>query len=191
MDTTISPTGKICSRCNEHPIDGYRKKLCHLCRLKQRRHRSRSKYRERKNAGMCPNCGSAPPDDGYSKCSRCREYQDRWNATHYEALQDKARRMNEKYRNEAFQAYGSVCQCCGEDRVKFLSLDHINGDGQKHRARVGYGTAMYASLKCENWPEGLQVLCFNCHMAKDFRGSCPHTEPDPERIMPPVLELTG
>jgi hypothetical protein len=36
-------------------------------------------------------------------------------------------------REEALTYYGKACACCGEDRVKFLTIDHTNGGGNKHR----------------------------------------------------------
>lgn len=86
---------------------------------------------------------------------------------------EKARRK--KYRLEAFHAYGGAfCVCCGESAYEFLSLDHINGGGTKHRKEVhGKGDFVYL-LRKDGWPEGYRVLCHNCNQAMGYYGYCPH-----------------
>src|ERR1700690_1237472 len=45
------------------------------------------------------------------------------------------RRKREK--DAVFAAYGGyVCACCGEMEKAFLTLDHLNNDGNKHRKQV-------------------------------------------------------
>ena len=76
--------------------------------------------------------------------------------------------------------YGGIppkCQCCEEKEIKFLSIDHINGGGNKHRKTItksGKGGNMHWWLLKHNFPKGFQVLCHNCNMAKGFYGNCPH-----------------
>ena len=64
------------------------------------------------------------------------------------------------------------CACCGEDKYQFLAIDHIDGNGNKHRKKAG--TKMARWLRANNYPKGFQVLCHNCNMAKGFYGQCPH-----------------
>ncbi|OLS16011.1 MAG: hypothetical protein RBG13Loki_0389 [Promethearchaeota archaeon CR_4] len=68
------------------------------------------------------------------------------------------------------------CACCGENEIKFLAIDHINGGGTRHRKTMvnGKGGNMAAWLLKNGLPEGYQILCHNCNMAKGFWGSCPH-----------------
>jgi hypothetical protein len=68
------------------------------------------------------------------------------------------------------------CRCCGENTsIKFLSVDHI--DGRKHlpqeEQKLG-GKGMVFWLKRNNYPDGFQILCFNCNMTKGIFGTCPH-----------------
>src|SRR4029077_3565092 len=81
---------------------------------------------------------------------------------------------------EAIEHYGGKCACCNEAILWFLSLDHINGlpYGTSRKGRVG-GHTFYAKLKRAGWPEGFQVLCYNCNCAKGFFGACPHKGPPP------------
>lgn len=65
------------------------------------------------------------------------------------------------------------CCCCGEREVKFLSIDHINGGGNKHRKAERISN-IFHYLARNGFPEGYQTLCHNCNMAKGFYGSCPH-----------------
>lgn len=64
-----------------------------------------------------------------------------------------------------------ACVCCGEATYEFLALDHIHGGGGQHRKTV---TDVYRWVKANGYPEGFQVLCHNCNMAKGFFGGCPH-----------------
>lgn len=86
-------------------------------------------------------------------------------------------RYNRRDRLEALQAYGGMCICCGETNQYFLSLDHSNFDGNISRQQIGTGNVFVRWLKTRNYPQdlGLVVLCWNCHLAKDFYGICPHT----------------
>jgi predicted restriction endonuclease len=76
-------------------------------------------------------------------------------------------------RKKVLNHYGHRCACCGERRYEFLSIDHINGGGNKHRKEIGNGK-IYLWLIKNSYPEGFQVLCCNCNQAKGHYGYCPH-----------------
>lgn len=82
-----------------------------------------------------------------------------------------------KLRADAFEHYSTTrppsCACCGLATREFLSIDHINNDGNKHRAVIGR-QPIYRWLKAHSYPKGFQVLCYNCNMAKAFFKVCPH-----------------
>ena len=67
------------------------------------------------------------------------------------------------------------CACCRENYShEFLAIDHINGR-KIHGHKKGWGgTAMYHWLEKNNYPDGFQVLCHNCNIAKGVFGICPH-----------------
>ena len=65
------------------------------------------------------------------------------------------------------------CACCGEGTYEFLSIDHIAGGGNQHRKSLG-SKYIYSWLIHQGFPEGYQVLCHNCNMAKAFYKVCPH-----------------
>lgn len=56
------------------------------------------------------------------------------------------------------------CARCGFGDIRALSIDHINGQGGKHRKEVGVHT--YRWLKVNNYPSGFQILCMNCQFIK-------------------------
>lgn len=94
-----------------------------------------------------------------------------------ERIVTKQRAVRAQQKINAFQAYGGpVCFCCGEHEEKFLSIDHINGDGGKHRKQQGSGAILYAWLARHHFPTGFQVLCMNCNWGRRFTGICPHKQ---------------
>lgn len=68
------------------------------------------------------------------------------------------------------------CACCDERLVSFLTIDHVRNDGNSHRQEIGTsGSAVYIWLKRNGFPEGFQVLCWNCNLGKALNaGVCPH-----------------
>ena len=79
-------------------------------------------------------------------------------------------------REKANEVYGPGCQCCGEQQLVFLAVDHKGGSGNAHRRMIGAtGSAtMYRWLEAQGWPVGFQMLCHNCNYAKHALGECPH-----------------
>ena len=68
--------------------------------------------------------------------------------------------------------YGGKCACCGEDRYEFLSIDHINGGGGRHREMIGPHILRW--IQKQGYPEGYRILCHNCNQSLGFYGYCPH-----------------
>jgi len=72
--------------------------------------------------------------------------------------------------------YGPNCKCCGESESKFLTIDHMNNDGAEHRKEIR-GDKIYGWLVRNGFPDGFQVLCWNCNLGKQMNhGVCPHQE---------------
>lgn len=84
-----------------------------------------------------------------------------------------------KLKQIVLDTYGP-CACCGESEPAFLCVDHVAGGGNTQREQVfGHkkagGIMMYRWLIKNDFPEGFQVLCFNCNCAKQYNpGGCPH-----------------
>jgi hypothetical protein len=99
------------------------------------------------------------------------------------SLRPSAKIRKEEYRHrlrrECLEYYGGHpprCACCGESIYQFLAIDHVHGNGNKHKReqKIGSGTGMYCWLRKHKFPKGYQVLCHNCNLAKGFYGTCPH-----------------
>lgn len=78
---------------------------------------------------------------------------------------------------EALRHYGGInptCKCCGESNMKFLTIDHIEGGGSEHRRGSAKGGIGFW-LKKNEYPDGFQILCFNCNCGKGIYGVCPHS----------------
>lgn len=58
-----------------------------------------------------------------------------------------------------------ACVKCGFDDYRALQIDHINGNGAKHRRELGTNY-LYTWLRKNGYPEGFQVLCANCNWIK-------------------------
>lgn len=86
-----------------------------------------------------------------------------------------------KFQGIVFDHYKRKCNCCGESIPKFLSIDHVNNDGQYDRYKNGKnrikGWSLYKKIIDEDFPKRFQVLCFNCNYGKRVNnGICPHKD---------------
>lgn len=128
-------------------------------------------------------------------CVQCwsisrREYQTRYRLEHSERLNEyhKAKylrtietgrkvrkRYYEKWKKVVFDHYGHECSCCGETQPKFLTIDHVNDDGAKHRKTVSAGSILFRVIANEGFPSAYRILCFNCNSGRYHNGGvCPH-----------------
>lgn len=82
------------------------------------------------------------------------------------------RAKRQKKRKLVIEHYGGKCVCCGEKRIEFLAIDHINNDGNEHRKKLT--TKIFYWLIKNNYPDGFQILCHNCNSSKAYYGYCPH-----------------
>lgn len=95
----------------------------------------------------------------------------------YEYLKEYDAEKNRNFKIEVFSHYGSECECCGEQFMELLTIDHVKGGGTSHRKEVGFGLNFYRWLKDNNFPkEGFRVLCMNCNHSYGVRGYCPHKD---------------
>jgi hypothetical protein len=107
---------------------------------------------------------------------KCRERVRKWIRANPEKDRQHTLKYNRAIKLEVLAHYSNgvpECSCCGESRIEFLSIDHVNGGGNKHRKEIGK-VHFYAWLKRNNFPLGYRVLCFNCNMAFGLFGYCPH-----------------
>jgi hypothetical protein len=120
--------------------------------------------------GLCPYCGERPPRSDRKQCQECLDYAKARRATGYHI--EISARFREKRRRQTIEHYGGCCACCGETELVFLTMDHIDGGGTQHNKEIN-GAHLAQWLFKMGFPEGFQVLCFNCNWAKSH-GGCPH-----------------
>ena len=132
--------------------------------------------------------------------ARVKAAQDRWKAKNPTLAKERAsewyrenkkmvrQRERERYhdlKNTVYEAYGAFCNCCGEDEPFFLSIDHVNNDGNVRRKQLKYGVGrngggigLYKQIIKENFPPTYQILCMMCNWGKARNtihpGICPH-----------------
>ena len=86
-----------------------------------------------------------------------------------------SRRRRKKVKRRVIDMYGGQCACCSEKNIGFLTIDHINGDGQADRKRLKaaniYGVLVNTPLRSD-----LRVLCYNCNLGRRWVDVCPHEE---------------
>lgn len=200
----------LCTNCHRRPAADHA--LCERCRATERRKMARVQERFFQ-AGGCVKCGKTNAngkrhcDDCCRRrlaeaaelrakrlCLGCREAVP--GATvycpvclaRYSAL---AKRRNDRLKASTFERYGgSRCVCCGVEDLVFLTIDHVNGGGTKHRktSKLGGGAKFYRWLRLQGYPAGYQVLCFNCNFARHKLGVCPHQQQGAARepVLPPA-----
>jgi hypothetical protein len=149
---------------------------------------------------MCGGCGCRPRFGNIVLCEICRDrHRKRWRTRHPNPRtkdptshnrasnkyrmnnRDKCRqaelRSRRKLKAQIFAHYGN-CRCCGEHRLEFLTLHHINNNGAEHRRQLkagGIGSKdFYLWVKRTGYPSDLESACMNCNFSKGRFGYCPH-----------------
>jgi hypothetical protein len=100
-----------------------------------------------------------------------------YNLTHQDEKKAYMHQYHLKQRIMVLQHYGgnpSKCACCGEPRIEFLTVDHIENNGAIHRREIG--NTIVEWLIRNDYPEGYKVLCWNCNCSKGMYGQCPHNK---------------
>lgn len=142
------------------------KACCYSCSKKATRDPDAWKRRSEKlqKSGLCVRCGTTKPLNGKKNCEVCLN-----------AESVRSRELKRK----VVTAYGSICICCKETDLGFLTIDHINSDGASHRRKLygknTCGKRFYKWIVDNDYPKNLQVLCFNCNCGRQLnKGVCPH-----------------
>lgn len=99
-------------------------------------------------------------------CAYSRVY----SKTHHKQVCLKGSRMRKRLKNLMLQHYGNRCILCGENNIRLLGVDHINGKGDEHRKEIGQGAyTLYRWLIRNKYPDGFQILCGRCNTWKGNR----------------------
>jgi hypothetical protein len=108
-----------------------------------------------------------------------------WKAPRTDERRAFERSNTQRVKLEVLSAYSDgtlTCYCCGESETSFLTIEHLNNDGNAHRTAIGYGSRTggyktYAWLKRNGYPRdlGIAVACYNCNCGRQTNGgTCPH-----------------
>lgn len=160
---------RICTRCNLYlPIEQFgvdNKRYDKLCT-------------------WCKTCKNAAADAHHkAHPEQMRERHRKYMRANAERINAQQRVRNRQRRVEVLAYYGGKCDCCGEWRFEFLSIDHINGGGTQHRKELGGGDRMMRWLIRNGYPTEYRVLCHNCNQAFGYYGTCPHQTEQTEGVV--------
>lgn len=135
-----------------------------------RRNENRRKLKLKRDLeGKCIYCGNNSPKEGAKGCNDCLRSKVEKNKL-IKNRNEKKRQKDIIRKYEVIKKYGGICSCCGEKEVLFLTIDHINNDGNKDRDGYFYNRLYKNDIRSD-----LQVLCFNCNLGKSVNnGVCPH-----------------
>lgn len=153
----------ICRYCPAKSRPGC--EACDDC-AKSKTEKVKSKYYRNREAGLCVTCGIPAKD---ARCPGCK---DKTNTRSRERRAELKLRVLTHYSG----ATKPSCYCCNESVVDLLTIDHINGGGNKHRASLSkHSGFIYEWLVSNSFPTGFRTACWNCNVGASFNnGVCPH-----------------
>jgi hypothetical protein len=191
--TETEGESKVCRKCGIELIAGVTAHLsrlacgdyiCKPCYLEKHR-KADGYYARREKPKYCRECGvllvagenasrSIGKTCNYNYiCKACRKRVRNMIPEQVLKEAEGKKRLKRRIKLNAIQMYGGVCTCCGEERIEFLSIDHIQGGGTQERKQIR-GNSFYRELLKQPVRDDLRVLCYNCNMAIGFYGYCPH-----------------
>jgi len=158
-----------CVRCKTTIKDGAH---CENCKIYMKAKDKIGYYRHKTN-NLCVMCGNEKGVDGVL-CFKCQKINN-----------CRSKKIRENQKKLIINHYGSRCFCCGETNIKFLTIDHINNDGNKHKIELkSQKTTLYRWIIKNNFPENMfQVACYNCNCARSKNNFiCPHQQKLTEEV---------
>lgn len=173
-------------------------KICKMCKIEKPINEFH--MLEKRKYGPYPNC--------YCKeCShiKSKEYREKykqehgiahtteWKQNHREAARQHDKNRNKRIKLAVVSAYGGICTCCGEHRIEFLTIEHINHDGKEHREKIGGaghrgGFKIYLDILKQGCPNNYTIFCMNCNFATRLGKPCPHQVENQEKILPFIVK---
>jgi len=139
---------------------------CRKCLDRQRIYCKNQSVKWRKSGKRCSSCGRKTL---LLICDICRRKNNH-----------RRNRNRHLLKGEVFLHYGERCSFCGIENPRKLTVDHINGGGHRHRQNIRKGGGsedFYRWLRNHNYPEGYQVLCWNCNWMKHLESRILSEEP--------------
>jgi len=144
----------------------------------------------------CGQCGKTKPVSefyrtnqgtcGYrSPCKECNNSGRRAKYDPSKRVKDVAatRAMKLALKVDVITNLGGRCECCGEDLMGLLTVDHINNDGAeharslaKHAKKRAVSYIVHRDIINQGYPrDKYRVMCFSCNIGRELNGGeCPH-----------------
>ena len=138
---------------------------------------------------ICSKCTVEQPLQNFPRLGRSRWckvcFRNYYRVYHAPRKRPDKKRQQLAIRMQMIHQYGGSCRCCGEERIEFLTIDHIHGGGNKHRKEIRRtGWRFYFWLRSQGWPkDNFQLLCMNCNMAKHHFSGCPHERERQQKLV--------
>ena len=120
---------------------------------------------------LCLQCNNKEARPKGKFCSRfC--YLRWYRANHVIKMRDYATKYKRWERTKVYEYFGGcVCKDCGTTDLDVLTLDHLKGGGQKHRAslyKCGSGGGMTSKFAAQlrrgqDLPQDYEIVCRNCN----------------------------
>lgn len=149
----------------------------------------RKLWEARYGAGLCVYCGKQQYVEDKKGCEVCLNKKSEKSCNDAKKDPLKAAQYRLRIKSEVINKYGGKCACCQEDELLFLTIDHINNDGNRDRKDNDILSAgsFYLMLRKSEIRKDLQVLCFNCNSGKQVNGGiCPHVHKN--KILLPIID---
>lgn len=131
--------------------------------------------------------GRTLTDEHKEKLSLSKKGQIPWNKGIHKDKEDTNRKNREckkaytdRIKYTVFSHYSPdlECKCCYESEYEFLTIDHENDKSTyNHPKKSKAGWNLINWIYRNNYPEGFQILCWNCNSGRGKRnmnGVCPH-----------------
>lgn len=142
---------KTCRKCGSSEFYGGKQRACKPCAKKRA-----AKYKKNH------------PD-------KVKQMDSEYQMARRRRFPNEAKDRRRALRRQVIAAYGGRCECCWESGWEFLSVDHKNGGGNKHREALGGSYSFYRWLRDSGFPtDEYRLLCMNCNFAIGKSGYCPH-----------------
>ncbi len=155
---TIAKLKGLCTSCKKEealPALTY----CTTCKNKAKE-RHKKRFETEKLLNICSKCKIKKRYPGKQLCFPC--YENRMRAFVI---------YSNNLKHKIFYNYGNMCNCCGENNINLLQIDHINGLEDKKRI---VGIKLYNYIINNKYPKTFQLLCASCNWSKGVFGACPH-----------------
>ena len=102
-------------------------------------------------------------------CKECARF--RYKVLYYPLYKIYNRNHNQEIKKRVLIHYYGTdppkCCHCGYADIRALTIDHIHGEGNKHRRSLTHKN-FYNWLIKNKYPKGYQVLCMNCQFIKKW-----------------------